>query len=228
MPQTIQALPRSLPDVDIIEYLIIDDGSSDNTSEVARKAGVEHVIRLSRHAGLAAGFRAGLDASLRLGADIIVNTDADNQYNADDIFQLIEPILLKRADLVVGDRGVASLHAFSPLKRQLQRLGSWVITRASGVETPDATSGFRALSRQAAMHTIVLSEYSYTLETLIQAGANKLAVEYVRVGTNPQTRPSRLMNSIPHYLANSGVTILRSYTMYRPFASSPSLAASSP
>lgn len=216
MPQTIQALPRSLPDVDIIEYLIIDDGSSDNTSEVARKAGVEHVIRLSRHAGLAAGFRAGLDASLRLGADIIVNTDADNQYNADDIFQLIEPILLKRADLVVGDRGVASLHAFSPLKRQLQRLGSWVITRASGVDTPDATSGFRALSRKAAMHTIVLSEYSYTLETLIQAGANKLAVEYVRVGTNPQTRPSRLMNSIPHYLANSGVTILRSYTMYRP------------
>ena len=170
----------------------------------------------SRHAGLAAGFRAGLDASLRLGADIIVNTDADNQYNADDIFQLIEPILLKRADLVVGDRGVASLHAFSPLKRQLQRLGSWVITRASGVDTPDATSGFRALSRKAAMHTIVLSEYSYTLETLIQAGANKLAVEYVRVGTNPQTRPSRLMNSIPHYLANSGVTILRSYTMYRP------------
>lgn len=216
MPQTIQALPRSLPDVDIIEYLIIDDGSSDNTSDVARKAGVEHVIRLSRHAGLAAGFRAGLDASLRLGADIIVNTDADNQYNADDIFQLIEPILLKRADLVVGDRGVASLHAFSPLKRQLQRLGSWVITRASGVDTPDATSGFRALSRKAAMHTIVLSEYSYTLETLIQAGANKLAVEYVRVGTNPQTRPSCLMNSIPHYLANSGVTILRSYTMYRP------------
>lgn len=216
MPHTIQALPRSLPDIDIVEYLVIDDGSIDNTTEVAQNAGVDHVIRLTQHAGLAAGFRAGLDACLRLGADIIVNTDADNQYNADDIHQLIEPILLKRADLVVGDRGVATLSSFSPLKRQLQRLGSWVISRASGVETPDATSGFRALSRKAAMHTIVLSEYSYTLETLIQAGANKLAVAYVRIGTNPQTRPSRLMSSIPHYLANSSVTILRSYTMYRP------------
>lgn len=216
MPHTIQALPRSLPDIDSVEYLVIDDGSIDNTTEVAQNAGVDHVIRLTQHAGLAAGFRAGLDACLRLGADIIVNTDADNQYNADDIHQLIEPILLKRADLVVGDRGVATLSSFSPLKRQLQRLGSWVISRASGVETPDATSGFRALSRKAAMHTIVLSEYSYTLETLIQAGANKLAVAYVRIGTNPQTRPSRLMSSIPHYLANSSVTILRSYTMYRP------------
>lgn len=216
MPHTIQALPRSLPDIDSVEYLVIDDGSIDNTTEVAQNAGVDHVIRLTQHAGLAAGFRAGLDACLRLGADIIVNTDADNQYNADDIHQLIEPILLKRADLVVGDRGVATLESFSPLKRQLQRLGSWVISRASGVETPDATSGFRALSRKAAMHTIVLSEYSYTLETLIQAGANKLAVAYVRIGTNPQTRPSRLMSSIPHYLANSSVTILRSYTMYRP------------
>ena len=216
LPQTVQLLPRSLPGIDKVEYLIIDDGSVDNTAEVARKAGVDHVIRLSRHSGLATGFRTGLDACLRLGADIIVNTDADNQYEANDIFQLVEPILSKRADLVIGDRGVATLPAFSPLKRLLQRLGSWVITRASGVQTPDATSGFRALSRKAAMHTIVLSEYSYTLETLIQAGANKLAVEYVRVGTNPQTRPSRLMNSIPHYIANSSVTILRSYTMYRP------------
>jgi hypothetical protein len=147
---------------------------------------------------------------------LIVNTDADNQYNAEDIQRLIEPILAGRADLVIGDRGVSNLPAFSPFKRALQRLGSWVIARASGVDTPDATSGFRALSREAAMRTLVLSEYSYTLETLIQAGARRMAVEYVSVRTNPQTRPSRLMRNLPHYLTNSGATILRAYTMYRP------------
>ena len=216
LPYTVAALPRQLDGIDCIEYLVIDDGSSDQTSMVAEQLGVHHLVRLTSHSGLAAGFSAGLEASLHQGADIIVNTDADNQYHADDIQRLIQPILSGRADLVVGDRGVASLASFSPVKRQLQRLGSWVIGRASGVTTPDATSGFRALSREAALHTLVLSEYSYTLETLIQAGSRHMAVEYVPVRTNPQTRPSRLMHSIPHYMAHSGATILRAYTMYRP------------
>jgi glycosyltransferase involved in cell wall biosynthesis len=202
--------------VGVIEYLIIDDGSQDETAQVAAANGVHHVVRLNPHRGLAAGFMAGLDACLHRGADVIVNTDADNQYNADDIQRLIAPILSGQADIVVGDRGIASLQAFSPLKRFLQRLGSWVIHRASGLDTPDATSGFRALSREAALRTMVLSEYSYTLETLIQAGNRGVAVAYVPVRTNPQTRPSRLMRSIPHYLAYSGTTIVRAYTMYRP------------
>jgi glycosyltransferase involved in cell wall biosynthesis len=216
IPQTLGALPRQIPGVDRIEYLVVDDGSNDGTAEAAREAGAHHVVRLPRHAGLATGFMAGLEASLKLGADVIVNTDADNQYHAADIQLLLEPILAGRADLVVGDRGVGTLQSFSPLKRSLQRLGSWVIGRASGVDTPDATSGFRAISRAAALRTLVLSEYSYTLETLIQAGARGMAVEYVPVRTNVQTRPSRLMRSIPDYLANSSVTILRAYTMYRP------------
>lgn len=216
LAQTVQALPRQLPGIDTIEYLVIDDGSSDNTAEVARQAGVHHVVRLARHMGLATGFVVGLENSLKAGADLIVNTDADNQYLGEDIQRLIEPILEGRAELVVGDRGVATLENFSPLKRLLQRLGSWVIAQASGVHTPDATSGFRAISREAALRTLVLSEYSYTLETLIQAGARRMAVEYVSVRTNPQTRPSRLMRSIPHYLVNSIATIIRAYTMYRP------------
>jgi glycosyltransferase involved in cell wall biosynthesis len=202
--------------VDIVEFLVVDDGSSDDTIAIAKEAGVHHIVRLSRHAGLAAGFVAGLEASLEHDADIIVNTDADNQYNAEDISSLIAPILAEQADIVVGDRGVATLRTFSPSKRILQRLGSWVIAQISGLKTPDATSGFRALSREAALHTLVLSQYSYTLETLIQAGARQMAVVFVPVRTNPQTRPSRLMRSIPHYLTNSGTTILRAYTMYRP------------
>jgi glycosyltransferase involved in cell wall biosynthesis len=216
LSQTVACLPRSLPGVDVLEYLIIDDGSTDETSQVARQAGVHHVVRLPAHLGLAAGFMAGLEASIKAGADIIVNTDADNQYQADDIQRLIEPILSRRAQLVVGDRGVATLKSFSAAKRLLQRLGSWVIAQTSGVHTPDATSGFRALSREAALKTLVLSEYSYTLETLIQAGAQRTAVVYVPVRTNPQTRPSRLMRNIPHFLAAQGTTILRAYTLYRP------------
>jgi glycosyltransferase involved in cell wall biosynthesis len=216
LAHTMAELPRTLPGFDLLEIVIVDDGSTDNTAEVARQSGAAEVVRLPGHLGLAAGFTAGLDASLRRGADVIVNTDADNQYQSADIQALVAPILAGKAHLVVGDRGVATLPTFSPLKRFLQRLGSWVIGRASGLETPDATSGFRALSREAALRTMVLSEYSYTLETLIQAGARHIPVAYVPVNVNPQTRPSRLMRSIPHYLQNSSVTIMRAYTMYRP------------
>ena len=213
--ETIAILPHSISGIDEIEYLIVDDGSTDDTSQIARQAEVHHIIQ-QYHQGLAAAFTTGLDACLKRGADIIVNTDADNQYNAEDIGRLIEPILAGRAQLVVGDRGVATLHSFTPLKRLLQRLGSWVIGRVSGLDTPDATSGFRALSRQAALRTLVLSEYSYTLETLIQAGAHGMPVEYVPIRTNPPTRPSRLMRNIPHFLSQSTTTIIRAYTMYRP------------
>jgi glycosyltransferase involved in cell wall biosynthesis len=196
--------------------MIVDDGSTDATVALAESLGVDHVVRLPRHRGLAQAFVTGLEAALARGADLIVNTDADNQYRADDIERLIEPIQAGRAQLVVGDRGVGTLAAFSPLKRWLQRLGSFVVKHASGVATPDATSGFRALSREAALRTVVLSHYSYTLETLIQAGSQQLAIEYVPVRTNPQTRRSRLIRSIPQYLVNSTVTIVRTYTMYRP------------
>jgi glycosyltransferase involved in cell wall biosynthesis len=216
LPNTIHELPRQLTGIDTLEYLVIDDGSTDGTANSARACGVHHVVTLPGHLGLAAAFMAGIDACLKRGADIIVNTDADNQYHSEDIQQLIAPILLGRAHLVIGDRGVATLSGFSPLKRQLQRLGSWVISKTSGIPTPDATSGFRALSREAALRTMVLSNYSYTLETLIQAGAKRLSVEFVPIRTNPQTRPSRLMKSIPHYLTHSTATILRAYTMYRP------------
>jgi glycosyltransferase involved in cell wall biosynthesis len=213
---TIQTLPQQIPGIDTIEYLVIDDGSTDHSARAARDAGVHHLVQLPHHLGLAAAFMAGLEACIKSGADLIVNTDADNQYQAGDIPRLIEPILAGRADLVVGDRGVANLKSFSPLKKILQLLGSWVIGQASGVNTPDATSGFRAITRDAALRTLVLSEYSYTLETLIQAGAQRMAVEYVPVRTNTQTRPSRLIRSIPDYLAQSTATILRAYTMYRP------------
>ncbi|HBX68361.1 MAG TPA: glycosyl transferase [Chloroflexi bacterium] len=216
LPETVAALPRHIPGIETIEILVIDDGSRDNTGEVARAIGVNHIIRHTQNKGLAAAFTKGLDTCLSLGADIIVNTDADNQYQANDIAKLVEPILQGRADLVVGDRGVSNIESFSPLKRQLQRLGSWVVGRAANLQTPDATSGFRALSREAALRTQVLSNYSYTLETLIQAGAKRLAVVYVPVRTNHPTRPSRLMKSIPHYLANIVPTIIRSYTLYRP------------
>jgi glycosyltransferase involved in cell wall biosynthesis len=213
---TVAALPRQLPGIATIEVLVIDDGSRDGTAETAAALGVHHVVRHHTNRGLAAAFRTGLERSLALGADIIVNTDADNQYNADDIAALVAPVVARRAELVVGDRGVGSLPHFPWYKRLLQRLGSWVIGRASTLHTPDATSGFRAISREAALRTLVLSGYSYTLETLIQAGSNRLPVEFVPIRVNPQTRPSRLMRSIPHYIRNSSAAIVRAYAMYRP------------
>jgi glycosyltransferase involved in cell wall biosynthesis len=216
LPLTLADLPRELSGVDAIEVLVVDDGSRDRTAEAARELGVAHVVRHKRNRGLAAAFQTGLEAALAAGADIIVNTDADNQYYGPDIARLIEPILAGRADIVVGDRGVAALAHFSPLKRFLQRLGSAVVARAAGIPIPDATSGFRAFSREAALRLTVLSEYTYTLETLIQAGARGMAVVFVPVCTNPQTRRSRLIRNIPSFLAISAVTILRFYTMYRP------------
>jgi glycosyltransferase involved in cell wall biosynthesis len=215
LPGTLAALPRQIAGIDQIEILIIDDGSKDGTSEVARAAGAHHIVRFPQNLGLASAFTAGLEECLRQGADIIVNTDADNQYQANDISRLVEPLLAGRAEIAVGDRQVRQLQNFSPLKRQLQAFGSWVIGQASGLDTPDATSGFRAYTREAALRTFVLSEYSYTLETLIQAGARRAPVEYVPISINPQTRPSRLMRSMPHYIRKSTATILRVYTMYR-------------
>ena len=214
--ETVRALPRTLPGIDRIELLVIDDGSRDDTAGAARAAGVRHIVRHTRNLGLAAAFKTGLEASIRLGADIVVNTDADNQYYADDIGALVAPILAGKADLVIGDRGVGTLPHFAWYKRLLQRLGSWVIGKASHQPTPDATSGFRALTREAALRTLVLTTYSYTLETLIQAGAIRLAVAFVPVRVNPNTRPSRLMRGIPHYITNSSVAIVRAYSMYRP------------
>lgn len=216
LPQTVQDLPRSLPGVDEVEYLVIDDGSTDHTSEVARELGVHHIVRLKQNRGLAHAFVVGLEAALFAGADIIVNTDADNQYRGDDIGHLIQPILEERADIVIGDRDVGTLEHFSPFKRLLQRLGSWVVERASGIPIPDATSGFRAFTREVALRLTVLGDYTYTLEMLIQAGARRMSVVYVPIRTNPQTRPSRLISNIPSFLTISAATIIRFYTMYRP------------
>ncbi len=216
LPETVADLPREISGVDTIEYLVIDDGSQDRTAEVARALGVHHIVRHACNQGLATSFLSGLQAALELGADVIVNTDADNQYRGADIPLLVQPILEGRAEVVVGDRQLTEHPYFSPVKRRLQQLGSWVVGLAAGKRIPDATSGFRAFSRDAALKTLVLSNYSYTLETLIQAGARRLAVEYVPIHVNPQTRPSRLMKSVTHFMTNSVATILRAYTMYRP------------
>jgi glycosyltransferase involved in cell wall biosynthesis len=223
--ETVADLPRAIPGVDTIETLIIDDGSTDGTSELARELGIQHIVRFPQNRGLAKGFMAGIDACLKLGADVIVNTDADNQYSGADIPKLIQPILEGRADLVVGDRQVESVEGFSPTKKKLQRFGSWVVRLASKTEVPDATSGFRAISREAAMRMFVVSEFSYTLETIIQAGQAHLAVAAVPIRTNPKKRESRLFKSIPQYLRRSGATIVRIYTMYKPLRAFLAIAA---
>ncbi|HEX3905530.1 MAG TPA: glycosyltransferase family 2 protein [Polyangia bacterium] len=216
LPGTLADLPRAIEGFAAIETLIIDDGSSDDTSSVARAHGVHHVVRLPQNRGLARAFSVGVDACLRLGADVVVNTDADNQYRGADIPALVRPILEGRAEMVVGDRQVMTIPQFSWTKRRLQRLGSWVVRRASDTEIPDVTSGFRAMSREAALRLFVHDDYTYTLETLIQAGRTRLPLAHVPITTNPITRPSRLISSIPNYIWRQAATILRITTMYRP------------
>ena len=211
----LDALPRKIEGIDTIEYLIINDGSKDDTVRVAREWGVNYIVNFKRNKGLAQGFMAGLDACLRNGADIIVNTDADNQYNADDIEKL-GPILEGRTDIVIGERPVDDVEHWSPLKKKLQHFGSFVVRKASGTDIPDAPSGFRAYSREAAMHLNVINEYTYTLETIVQAGRSKIAMESVPVRTNAELRPSRLFSSMFGYVKRSMVTIIRAYVMYKP------------
>src|SRR5215207_2735550 len=217
LPGTLADLPRHVKGVDVVEWLVIDDGSSDRTAEVARQLGVDHVVRHDRNRGLAAAFMTGLDAGLRMRADIIVNTDADNQYVADCIPDLIRPVLEEGADLVVGERPIEEISEFSGLKKRLQRFGSWVVRRFSGTTVRDAASGYRAMSRDAALRLQVFGKYSYTMETLVQAKAEGLAVASVPVRVNPQTRPSRLAKSMGQYLRRSGTTIVRSFAIYYPF-----------
>jgi len=216
LPATLADLPRGLDGIDCIEYLVIDDGSTDRTREVARQHGAHHVVRFTNNKGLAAAFKAGLDTALALGADIIVNTDADNQYQASCMADLVGPILRREADVVIGVRPIEQMEEFSVLKKKLQRLGSWVVRRVSRTDIPDVTSGFRAYSRQAALALNIVSEFTYTLETVIQAGQQNLAISHVPVRTNPKTRPSRLFKSIGSYVRRSLGTIFRIYTMYRP------------
>jgi len=216
LPDTIKAIPRKIAGIDAVEILVIDDGSSDRTSQVARECGADHVIRFKMNQGLARGFMAGLQTSVTLGADIIVNTDADNQYNGGDIPKLIQPILDGRADIVIGDREVETIGHFSSSKKFFQKLGSWVVRVASGTHIPDATSGFRAYSRDAALHTNIVSGYTYTLESIIQAGQNRLAITHIPVRTNHVLRESRLISSVRNYIVRSASTIVRTYAMYSP------------
>ena len=214
--RTVRDLPRELPGFTSVELLVIDDGSTDGTAELARGLGVEHVISLPRNRGLAAAFATGLNRALELGADVILNTDGDHQYRGDSIPALVEPILRGEADMVVGDRQVKRIAHFSGTKKLLQRLGSWAVRWVSGTEVIDATSGFRALSREAALRLTVFSTYTYTLDTIIQAGKKGLTVVSVPVETNDRLRESRLIRSIPRYVVRSAVTILRIFLMYEP------------
>jgi len=215
LPETLRSIPRQIAGFDSVEVLVVDDGSSDRTLQVAQAHGTDHVVRFTRRKGLAAAFMAGLDAALRLGADVIVNTDADNQYPGHEIPRLLAPILAGEADMVVGDRGVQGVTHFSWTKRRLQGLGSWVVRKVSGTQIADATSGFRALTREAALRINIVSEFTYTLESIIQAGKKKLAIVHLPVETR-ETRPSRLFGSTWEYVKRSGATVLRIYAMYEP------------
>lgn len=217
LPETLRDLPRSVPGFDVVEWLVIDDGSADATSEVARAHGVDHVVRHVRNRGLAAAYMTGLAAALQAGADVVVNTDADNQYDGSCIADLVRPIIEDGFDLVVGERPIESVDEFSALKKKLQRVGSWVVRRFSGTPVRDAASGFRAMSAEAALRLQVFGRYTYTMETLIQAGWEGLAVTSVPIKVNPVTRPSRLVRSIPQYVSRSAQTIIRSFVLYKPF-----------
>lgn len=212
----LNALPKHIDGIDTIEYLIINDGSKDNTVEVAKNWGVHYIVNFKRNKGLAKGFMAGLDACLRNGADIIVNTDADNQYCGDDIEKLVRPILDGKTDIVIGERPIDQTEHFSPLKKRLQHFGSWVVRKASNSDIPDAPSGFRAYSREAALRLNVVNEYTYTLETIVQAGRDKIAMTSVPIRTNSELRPSRLFNSMFGYVKKSMLTIIRAFMMYKP------------
>jgi glycosyltransferase involved in cell wall biosynthesis len=211
------ALPRQVEGFDRVEWLVIDDGSTDGTVDAARAGGVDHVVSFAKNQGLARAFMAGLDACVKLGADVIVNTDADNQYHAGDIPLLTKPVLTRKADLVVGARPISEIRHFPLIKRQLQKLGSWVVRRASRTTVPDAPSGFRAISREAALRLNVFNDYTYTLETIIQAGQKNMAIMSVPVRVNEPARPSRLVRSIPSYVRKSVVTIIRIFVVYKPF-----------
>ncbi len=216
LPETIGALPKAIAGIDTIETLIIDDGSTDRTIEVARELGVNHIVSHTNNKGLAEAFMTGLDACAKLGADVIVNTDGDNQYDAGCIAALIQPIIDRTADMVVGDRQIDNIAHFSFIKKRLQELGSWVVRQISDTNIPDTTSGFRAFSLDAALRLNVVSGFTYTLETIIQAGKSNIAITHVPVGTNEKLRDSRLFSSIPKYVKRSLATILRIYTMYEP------------
>ena len=216
LPVTLQALPRQVPRVDQVEWLVIDDGSTDQTAKTAREYGVDHIVNFKTNRGLARAFMAGLEACVKNGADIIVNTDADNQYNAADIPKLIEPILNHKAEIVVGARPIETIEHFSMLKKRLQRLGSWVVRRASQTTVTDSPSGFRAISREAAMRLYVFNEYTYTLETVIQAGQKGIPIVSVPVRTNLELRPSRLVKSVFSYVRHAMVTIFRIFIIYCP------------
>ncbi len=216
LAETLAELPRSLPGFERVETLVIDDGSSDATAGVARRAGATYLLRFPVHLGLARAFEAGLDAALKLGADVIVNTDADNQYRGADIALLVQPILAGQAEMVIGDRAPHRLRHFGPGKRLLQRVGSWVVRQVSGTRVPDAASGFRAFSRRAALRLNVFSEFTYTLETIIQAGKKHIAIAHVPVQTNPEQRPSRLFGHVSLYVRRSIATLVRIYALYEP------------
>jgi glycosyltransferase involved in cell wall biosynthesis len=216
LPLTLAELPRELDGFESVEWLVVDDGSSDRTADVARECGVDHVVRLTSHKGLAVAFQAGLDAALKLGADVIVNTDGDAQYRGDDVAALVAPILAGEADLVVGDRGLGPGDGRPRVKRALQRIGARVVRGASGTEIADPTSGFRAYNRDAALAVQVVTTFTYTLESLIQAGRQMATTRSVPIRTNPETRPSRLFPSVWTYVRRNAFSIFRVYAQYRP------------